>query len=114
MNHDEGEQSLSRILDGVWQSIQNSNKKGVSDWVSKVRAAANKARDLEKRNRELENFVSDFSGNFDACEECNNGLDATGDTCRACHGTTRRLVSFGVLYVDLQAAADALLNQVKK
>ena len=54
MNHDEGEQSLSRILDGVWQSIQNSNKKGVSDWVGKVRAAANKARDLEKRNRELE------------------------------------------------------------
>jgi hypothetical protein len=60
--------------------------------------------------KRLRAFVRKFLGNFEDCTICENGLDATGEPCYRCQGTTKRIDSKGVLYVELPDEARALLE----
>jgi chromosome segregation ATPase len=57
--HEETDKSLSHILDRLWQKINNSGKSGIKEWVTDLKQSANRARDLEKRNRESEKQVEE-------------------------------------------------------
>lgn len=63
----------------------------------------------------LEAFVQKFLDNFSSCDICNGkGFLPKGKIeCHACHGTGKCIESIGVLYVELPAEAQDLLNKVE-
>ena len=64
----------------------------------------------QERIAELEAFAQKFLDNFEDCTLCDNGIDATGDTCSKCQGTSKQIDSRGVLFVELPEEARELLG----
>jgi len=72
-------------------------------------------KEKDARIAKLEAFVQAFVANFEPCPHCNEGTDeGTDDTCYTCQGTGMRIVSMGVLYVELPQMAEELLNGQRK
>lgn len=70
--------------------------------------------ELEKHKTALLDFVQKFLDNFRTCDYCGGkGCLAHGIECRVCAGTGRKIVSIGVLYVELPEEARALLQSLK-